>query len=183
MKLLSEREGLARLKKLKENFRKIIRESYEYRAKNCLTCEHQGICCLDDHFVNVHITELEANLILKEVEKLSSEKIETLKKRNLQTVAKYNLSEGNSNQTFACPFLEKGKGCLIHEVKPLACIQHACYERKEHLPPDSLQEEYERKIERLNRQVYGKPAKWLPLPVWIKILTEIGCEKSKITKT
>jgi Fe-S-cluster containining protein len=172
MKPISEQEGLVRLRKLKGNFREIIKKRYEYRAKSCRTCEHQGICCLDESFVNVHITKLEAVLILEEIKKMPPEKQKFLKQKNSETVAKYGLRNDDSSKTFACPFFQKGLGCLIHDVKPLACIQHACYDKEEFLPPDSLQEEYEERIERLNKQVYRKPAIWLPLPVWIEKISK-----------
>jgi hypothetical protein len=56
---------------------------------------------------------------------------------------------------------------LIHEVKPIPCIQHACYERAEDLPPDELQTAAEKKVERLNEQTYKQFADWLPLPIQI----------------
>lgn len=169
MKMLAETKALGKLKTLKEEYKKQIRENYEHRAKNCLTCPTQGACCQDEHFVNVHITKLEAVLIRKELQKISAEKRTEIFHRIENAVEKYDLkSEGDTfRKTFACPLFEKETGCLIHEVKPVPCIQHACYERKEDLPPDELQSEVEEKIERLDRQTYGKNALWLPLPVWI----------------
>ena len=169
MKPLSEKQALIKLRRLKNEFRAVIKQNYEHRAKNCLTCETQGACCLDAHFVNVHITRLEAVLIGEELAKLSSEKQNEIYQRIAETVEKYALSEeGDTFQkTFACPLFEKGAGCLIHQVKPVPCMQHACYERKEDLPPDELQTAAENKIERLNEQTYKKLPKWLPLPVYL----------------
>ena len=84
-------------------------------------------------------------------------------------VEKYDLkSEGDTFQkTFACPLFEKGAGCLIHEVKPVPCIQHACYERREDLPPDELENEIEAKIENLNEKTYKTFPRWLPLPLYL----------------
>lgn len=66
---------------------------------------------------------------------------------------------------FACPLFERGVGCLVHEkAKPLACIAHACYEKQEDLPPESLLTEREGLIEKLNLRTYGSSKPWLPIP-------------------
>lgn len=173
MRYVSERKALEQLAVLKSKFRNIIKDKYEFRAKDCKNCSAE--CCLDANFVNVHITKLEAILIVKYLEKkLDKEKLEQLKKHVEQTVIRYRLDSDaeTSSKTFACPFFEKTVGCLIHEIKPLACIQHACYEKREHLPPEDLQAEFERGIEHLNEKTYGKPATWLPLPTWIKTIMQ-----------
>jgi hypothetical protein len=169
MKTLSETNALKKLKNLKSAYKKQISENFEHRAKNCLTCETKGACCQDEHFVNVHITKLEAVLIREELQKYPIEKQSEIYKRIENAIEKYDLkSEGDTfKKTFACPLFEKETGCLIHAVKPVPCIQHACYERKEDLPPDKLQTDAEEKIERLNEQTYRKPACWLPLPIWL----------------
>lgn len=172
MKPFSEKQALLRLRRLKNDFREFIKQNYEHRAKSCETCETKGACCLDAHFVNVHITKLEAVLIGEELEKLSSEKREQINHRIAETIEKYNLSnEGDTFQkTFACPLFEKSFGCLVHSVKPVPCIAHACYERKEDLPPDALQNATEEKIEKLNRQTYKNFPQWLPLPLWLSLI-------------
>ncbi len=169
MKTLSEKQALLKLRTLKNDFRAFIKQNYEHRAKDCGTCETKGACCLDAHFVNVHITKLEAVLITAELAKLSAEKQHEIYQRTKETVKKYDLkSEGDTFQkTFACPLFEKNVGCLIHSVKPLPCIAHACYERREDLPPDALQTETETNIERLNEKTYKKFPRWLPLPVYL----------------
>lgn len=169
MKPLSEKQALLKLRVLKEEFRALIKENYEHRARNCETCETQGACCLDAHFVNVHITRLEAVLIGEELQKFPAAEREEIYRRIEETIKTYDLnSEGDTfGKTFACPLFEKGTGCLIHEVKPIPCIQHACYERPEDLPPDDLQTEAEAKIERINEQTYKKFPRWLPLPVYL----------------
>lgn len=169
MKTLSEKQALLKLRKLKDDFRSFVKQNYEHRAKSCETCETKGACCLDAHFVNVHITRLEAVLIKEELKKLAPEKQKEIYQRIAETIEKYDLnSEGDTFQkTFACPLFEKNVGCLIHAVKPIPCIAHACYERKEDLPPDELQTETEEKIERLNEQTYKKFPRWLPLPVYL----------------
>jgi len=172
MKLLSEKSALLKLRAIKDDFRAFIKQNYEHRAKDCETCETQGACCLDAHFVNVHITRLEAVLIRKEIAKFSDKKQNEIYKRISETIEKHDLTaEGDSFQkTFACPLFEKGTGCLIHAVKPIPCIAHACYERKEDLPPDELQTEAEEKVERLDEQTYKKFPRWLPLPVYLELL-------------
>jgi Fe-S-cluster containining protein len=167
MKTLSEKQALIKLRGLKNDFRVNIKQNYEHRAKDCGTCETKGACCLDAHFVNVHITKLEAVLINEELQKLTPEKQKEIYRRINETIEKYDLnSEGDTfAKTFACPLFEQNVGCLIHEVKPIPCIQHACYERAEDLPPDEIQIEAERKIERLNEQTYKKNPQWLPLPI------------------
>ena len=172
MKTLAESKALEKLKSLKTEYKNHISENFEHRAKSCLTCETKGACCQDEHFVNVHITKLEAVLIGKKLQKLSAEKQTEIYNRVENVIENYDLnSVGDTfEKTFACPLFEKEIGCLIHEVKPVPCIQHACYERKEDLPPDELQTETEEKIERLNEQTYKKNTSWLPLPVWISKL-------------
>ena len=169
MKPLTENEAIRRLENLKTRYRQNITENYEHRAKNCLTCETQGACCLDAHFVNVHITKLEAIAIKKILCELDEAKQIEIHQRIAETIEKYKLTDSGDTfaRTFACPLFEKGIGCLVHSVKPVPCIQHACYEFQEDLPPDELQTETERKIERLNQQTYGN-SKWLLLPVFLK---------------
>lgn len=171
MKIISEKSALERLDKLKIKYRQQISDNYEHKAKDCLTCETQGACCLDAHFVNVHITRLEAVAMRKVLDELNEAKRIEINRRISETIEKYDLKDSGNTfaQTFACPLFEKGTGCLVHSVKPVPCLQHACYERKEDLPPDTLQAEAENKIERLNQQTYGN-SKWLPLPIWLKRL-------------
>jgi hypothetical protein len=172
MKTFSEKQSLRKLRNLKTDFRNLIKENYERRAKDCATCETKGACCLDAHFVNVHVTRLEAVLIGEELRKLSVEKQKQISEKITKTIETYDLnSEGDSfAKTFACPLFEKSVGCLVHAVKPIPCIQHACYERREDLPPDELQTEVETKIEKLERKTYGTFSRWLPLPVFLNLL-------------
>jgi len=174
MKTLSEKQATLKLRKLKIDFRRFIKHNYEYRAKDCGTCETKGACCTDAHFVNVHITRLEAVVIREELQKLSAEKQLEIYQRVGETIEKYDLkSEGDTfAKTFACPLFEKGVGCLVHSVKPAPCIQHACYERREDLPPDELQTEIEEKIEQLNEQTYKQFSHWLPLPVYLDLIKQ-----------
>lgn len=170
MKMLSEKQGLVKLQRLKADYREAIAAGYEHKAKSCLTCETQGACCLDAHFVNVHITRLEAQSIRETLAELSAEKRTDVYRRVEETIEKYGLrAEGDTfAQTYACPLFEKGTGCLVHNSgKPLPCIQHACYERKDDLPPDELLSEREKTVEQLNRYIYGNGPWWMPLPLWL----------------
>src|SRR5438445_2899409 len=170
MKLLSEQKALGRLQKLKTDFKDQISDGYEHRAKSCLTCETQGACCLDAHFVNVHVSRLETVAIRQELEKLPEEKQLEVYRRVDETVEKYGLSsEGDTfPQTYTCPLFERGTGCLVHaNGKPVPCITHACYENAADLPPDELQADQEKRIDDLNTQTYGRPQPWLPLPLAI----------------
>lgn len=172
MKMLSEKQALAKLRELKADYQNLIKSGYEHKAKNCLTCETKGACCLDAHFVNVHITRLEAVAIRETLRKLDIEKQKELDERVEKTIEKYDLKSAGdtSSKTVACPLVEKNIGCLVHsESKPAPCIQHACYENKADLPPDELLEKAENAIERLNQKTYGQNPRWLPLPVWLEL--------------
>jgi hypothetical protein len=169
MRFISEKNALVRLQSIKDAFAETIRSEYESRAKSCSTCETPGACCLDVHFVNVRLTRLEAAAINERLVQLSHEHQHAVYERITHTIKKYDLSEG-SQQNYACPLFEKGIGCLVHEYgKPLPCIAHACYERKEDLPPDELLTEREIEVDRLNKRVYGSTT-LLPLPLSIRRL-------------
>jgi hypothetical protein len=170
MKTVSEKQALVKLHRLKTAFQNHIRENHEFKAKSCLTCETKGACCTDAHFVNVHITRLEAVAIRNELKKLPIEKQNEIDERIERTVERYDLNATGDTfrTTFACPLFEKEIGCLVHfSGKPAACIQHACYENEADLPPDELQNEIESEIERLNERTYRRFPKWLPLPVFL----------------
>ncbi len=181
MKTLTQTKALKELKIIKDNFRKVIKSKYEHNAKNCLTCDTKGACCLDAHFVNVHITKLEAVAISKTLEKLSAEKGREIYCRAAETVEKYDLKTSGDtfSKTFACPLFEKETGCLVHfEGKPAPCLAHACYENQADLPPNELQEDVEEKIERLNKRTYKNNSSWLSLPVWLGLVNP-SPDKSK----
>ncbi|HNQ16416.1 MAG TPA: hypothetical protein PKM58_12680, partial [Pyrinomonadaceae bacterium] len=60
MKVFPKKVGLEKLRSIKDAFRDRIVREYEFKAKSCAACETPGACCLDAHFVNVHISGLEA---------------------------------------------------------------------------------------------------------------------------
>ena len=170
MKILGQTKALEKLSRLKKDFQNHLRANYEHKAQSCETCPTQGACCTDAHFVNVHITRLEAAAIKKMLKNLGAEGERKILEQARQTIEKYDLksSEDTFAQTFACPLFEKKVGCLVHSAaKPAPCIHHACYENETDLPPDELLEEVECKVEKLNRKTYGKDAVWLPLPLWL----------------
>jgi hypothetical protein len=173
MKTLTRTKALAKLAETKARFRKLIREDYEHKAKDCSVCEQQGICCRDEHFVNVHITRLEAEAIRGRLERLSAESRRSVAERTLAVIEKYGLKDSRDSfsRTYSCPLFESGTGCLVHgDTKPLPCIHHACYESKEDVPPRDELEEYERKVERLNARSLGNAWNWQPIPVWLEDL-------------
>ena len=171
MKIISETKTLEELHRLKTDFADRIRVGYQHAAKDCMTCDTPGACCLDAHFVNVHITWLEAEAIRKVLDELPESRRRELYRRIDDTITRYELTaDGDTfSKTYACPLFEKGIGCLVHDRgKPLPCITHACYENKEDLPPDSLLSEAEHAVDELNNLVYWKPTGWLPLPIAIR---------------
>ena len=164
MKLISQKRGLELLARRKEEYKRRIAK-FDHRAKDCLTCETQGACCLDAHFVNVRISRLEAAAIKAALNKLPADKYADVYHRIENTVETYGLKK-DEDATFACPLFEKGTGCLVHhDGKPVPCITHACYENKADLPPDELQAAEEQSIDTLNQRVYGRGHAWLPLPM------------------
>jgi hypothetical protein len=167
MKLISETKGLARLRQIQKEFAEEIRAGYEHKARSCAVCTTPGACCLDEHFVNVRISRLEAVAINGVLEKLPVERQQAVEHRVRSVIERYKLDEAiDQAATYSCPLFESGVGCLVHDkAKPLPCIAHACYENEKDLPPDELLDEREIAVEKLNKQVYGKSEPWLPLPV------------------
>ena len=171
MKHLSQQKAIERLDKLISNLKSEISDNYEHRAKSCLTCETQGACCLDAHFVNVHISRLEAVAIKQTLSKLPQQKQLEVNARVDAAIEKYSLTtEGDTySQTYPCPLFEQGIGCLVHNTaKPVPCIMHACYENQNDLPPDELQTAAEKRIETLNHRTYRRSFPLLPLPLALK---------------
>ena len=169
MRLLSESAGIDRLAKIREDFRGEIVAGFEYRSKPCSVCETPGVCCLDEHFVNLRVSRLEAAAIRNAVSELDAKARSAVFSR---------LSKIDKNAEFySCPLFQTGVGCLVHDTaKPLPCIAHACYERKEDLPPDELLAEREVEIDKLNRRVYGKSEPFLPIPVALSRLLDLPAD-------
>ncbi len=182
MKKLAESKALDELQKLKTEYQSFIRTGYEHKAADCAICPTKGACCLDAHFVNVHITRLEAVAIAKTLRNLTGEKQREIYERAVAAVEKYDLKSAGDTfeKTFACPLFEKGVGCLVHlSGKPAPCISHACYERSEDLPPDFLQEEIENSIEKLNKKTYGGDLNQRAIPVWLDVINPYKNEIDK----
>jgi hypothetical protein len=169
MKRISQRRALEKLKDLRAAFRDQI-APHQQKAKSCSACDTSGACCLDVHFVNVHISRLEAVAAREVIDGLPNSGEVYL--RINETVDRFGLSsQGDTyRMKFACPLYESGTGCLVHrDAKPLACIAHACYESAADIPPPELLSAKELEVDRLNDLAYGKPHRWLPLPLAIKV--------------
>jgi len=171
MKLLPEKQALMKLAELRENFVRTISEGYEHKAAPCITCQTPGSCCLDAHFVNVHISRLEAVAIKAKLASLPPDQQIRIKRRIAAAIDDYGLTAlGDTfEQKFACPLFERSVGCLVHaDGKPVACTMHACYDNETDLPPDELQIAQEKKIDDLGARTYGRRDQWLPLPLAIR---------------
>jgi hypothetical protein len=172
----SEREALAQLQRAKTSYQSFIKLNYEHAAEDCVTCPTRGVCCTDAHFVNVHITRLEAVAIretLTRTPRLSQAGRRAVYRRAREAVERFSLTMAGDTfkQTYSCPLYEPAVGCLVHaRAKPAPCIQHACYENWEDLPPTSLQARTEHRVEQLNTKVYGAEWAWLPTPLWLTLV-------------
>ena len=188
---LAEREALAQLQRAKASYQTHIKLNYEHAATDCRTCPVRGTCCTDAHFVNVHITRLEAVAIRETLERtprLTDEAKRAVYERARETVVRYRLRAAGETfaQTYACPLYEPAMGCLVHRrAKPAPCIQHACYENWEDLPPASLQTRTEHRVEQLNTAVYGAAWAWLPTPLWLCLVDprSDGAELERLAHT
>jgi hypothetical protein len=107
--------------------------------------------------------------------------------RAREAVGRYGLGAAGDThaQTFSCPLFEPGAGCLVHQrAKPAPCVQHACYDNWEDVPPIELQWQTERRVEHLNTAVYGAAWAWLPLPVWLTLVDPAsdGAELARLAR-
>lgn len=174
----SEPQALAELQRTKALYQRHVKFNYEHAAEDCRTCPVRGSCCTDAHFVNVHITRLEAMAIrqtLEQTPRLSDQARRAVYKRATEAVERYKLraiaASDTFAQTYSCPLFEPNTGCLVHRrAKPAPCIQHACYENWPDLPPLNLQTRAEYRIEQLNHEVYGAAWAWLPTPLWLSLV-------------
>ena len=176
MRKVTEAEGLARLRQGKAAFQTHVKLNFEHRARDCRACPTPGVCCTDAHFVNVHVTRLEAVALretLARTPRLTDDERRAVYARARAAVSTYNLRAAGDTyaQTFSCPLYLPGAGCLVHRrAKPAPCIQHACYDSWEDVPPVGLQWRTESRVERLNEQAYGAAWGWLPLPLWLTLV-------------
>jgi hypothetical protein len=186
----SETKALAQLQRVKSAYQSFIKLNYEHAAEDCRTCPTRGVCCTDAHFVNVHVTRLEAVAIRETISRtprLTEAGRRAVYKRAREAVKRFNLRAAGDTftQTFSCPLYEPSMGCLAHaRAKPAPCVQHACYENWEDLPPTSLQARTEHRVEQLNTEIYGAAWAWLPLPLWLSLIDpeSDGVELERITR-
>jgi hypothetical protein len=179
MNKLSEASALTRLQREKAAYQSHVKINYEPAARDCRVCPTAGVCCTDAHFVNVHITRLEAVAMretLRRTPRISEAERRAVYARARLAVERYNLHASSSasdtySQTYSCPMFAKGVGCLVHaRAKPAPCIQHACYDNWEEMPPVALQWRAERRVELLNERTYGAAWAWLPTPLWLTLV-------------
>lgn len=190
MRRLNEADAVARLKRGKAAFQTHVKLNYEHRALSCRACPTPGVCCTDAHFVNVHITRLEAVAMrdtLARTPRLNEDERRAVYVRAQEAVGRYGLTPNGDTlaQTFSCPLFMKGVGCLVHQrAKPAPCMQHACYENWADVPPLDAQWREEKRVERLNTEVYGAAWEWLPLPVWLTLVDPYGdgAELQRLTR-
>ncbi len=175
MKILAEKKALELLNGIRNSFADDVRINYEHRAKSCLTCDTPGACCLDEHFVNVRISRLEAVAIGGVLDSLPIERRDAVIRRIADAVERFGLDDSDDPlKTYACPLYEKGTGCLVHEkAKPLPCIQHACYESAADLPPDEMLDQAEQAVDAVNQRTYGGPQPLLPIPAAVERFAKI----------
>src|SRR5215210_7756988 len=105
MRKLTEAEAVARLKRGKAAFQTHIKLNFEHRALDCRACPTPGVCCTDAHFVNVHITRLEAVAIrdtLAVTPRLGEDDRRAVYARARDCVERYGL--GAAGDTFAQTF-------------------------------------------------------------------------------
>jgi uncharacterized protein YbdZ (MbtH family) len=167
---------LAQLQRIKSAYQSFIKVNYEQKAEDCATCTTRGLCCTDAHFVNVHITRLEAVAMretLARTPRLTEQERRGVYARARAAVERYNLRATGDTfaQTYSCPLYDPRSGCLVHRrAKPAPCIQHACYEDWQDLPPTSLEARTEHRVEQLNIAAYGAAWAWLPTPLWLALV-------------
>lgn len=176
MKSLDEAAALALLRRGKADYQSHVKLNYERAARPCAACPTPGVCCTDAHFVNVHITRLEAVAIRETVgrtPRLDAEARRAVFARARAAVGRYDLRAAGDTfaQTYSCPLFEPGAGCVVHaRAKPAPCVQHACYDDWRDVPPTALQWRAESRVERLNERAYGAAWAWLPLPLWLTLV-------------
>lgn len=172
MKILSESKALEAVREIKDRHRQTVKSGFEHRAKDCDSCETKGACCIDAHFVNVRVSRLEAVLMKEALKTLSPEAMTGVMRRVAESIERFGLEEASAATTYACPLFDRSVGCLVHDVKPLPCVQHACYEKETDLPPEEIREEAELEIDRITRRTYGKSLPLLSIPLAVRDLLD-----------
>ncbi len=176
---ITREQALVQLKRVKDGFSSYIATRFSFRAKDCGTCP--APCCGDAEFVNVNITRLEGEAILRTLSqspRITPEHRARILERAKETVRRYGLDRTTDTfaTTYACPLFEPGKGCLVHyKAKPAPCTQHGCYEHWQDLPDEIELGRVERRVARLNRDVYGDDdRRWgfRTIPHWIATLAD-----------
>jgi hypothetical protein len=177
-------EALARLKRIKDRFSAYIAKRYASKAVDCSTCSTP--CCSDAEFVNVNITRLEGEAIMRTLRvspRITPELRERILGRAREAVRRYGLDAASDtfSTTYACPLYEPGTGCLVHyKAKPAPCTQHGCYDDWRDLPDEIELRRAERRVADLNRAYYrSDEAGWgfRTIPVWIARLADEGVEE------
>jgi hypothetical protein len=162
---------------LKDGFSAYIASRYAFRAKDCGSCSTP--CCADAEFVNVNITRLEGEAIMRTLEaspRVTPEHRASIVGRARAAVRDYKLDRTTDtfSTTYACPLFEPGKGCLVHyKAKPAPCTQHGCYDDWRDLPDAVEMARVEARVARLNREIYGDDeTQWgfRTIPAWIAAL-------------
>ena len=177
--LLSKERALVRLRRIKDGFSAYIATRYAWRAKDCASCP--APCCGDAEFVNVNVTRLEGEAILRALansSRVTPEHRERIVERARAAIRDYGLDRAADtfSTTYACPLFEPGRGCMVHyKAKPAPCIQHGCYDDWRDLPDEVELGRVERRVERLNRELYGgDERRWglRTIPVWVATLAD-----------
>ncbi len=157
---ISESSAIEALKRTKAAFAAEIKERYEFKAKDCAVCETAGQCCVDEHFVNVRITRLEAAAINAEIDKMPDRR-----RIRFRIAAAAEKLAASDSEFFSCPLYDASSGCRVHgPAKPLACINHACYAAAEDVPPPEQLDAAEASAARLEARAYGRCAGAFSLP-------------------
>jgi hypothetical protein len=181
---ISRDEALVRLKRLKDRFSAHIAKRFAWKAKDCSTCSTP--CCADAEFVNVNITRLEGEAIMRTLRlspRIPPERRERILRDAREAVRRYGLDAATDtfSTTYACPLYEPGTGCLVHyKAKPAPCTQHGCYENWQDLPDEIELRRTERRVADLNHVFYQEDESFWgfrTIPAWIAKLADEGAEE------
>lgn len=180
-------QALVQIKRLKDGFSAYIATRFAWKAVDCGSCP--APCCGDAEFVNVNITRLEGEAIMRTLEnspRISPEHRRRIIERARDAVDRYGLDRTSDtfSTTYACPLFEPGRGCLVHyKAKPAPCIQHGCYDDWRDLPDEIELHRVEQRVARWNADVFGDDrSAWgfQTIPVWIARLAD---EKESVQET